>query len=112
MRNKAYSPIHQPRTQHEGWCQTGQWDESYSILSASAGPVHMAYAHFVMPMCEVAAEYERATSTPHVPERCAGGAAVWGYMTTADSDSHPVGRFDQKLAAQRLFPSLQLKSQH
>jgi hypothetical protein len=44
----------------------------------------------------------RATSAPHMPGRCAGELPRG--MTTADSIS--VGRFDQKLAAQRLFPSL------
>jgi hypothetical protein len=46
-----------------------------------------------------------------MPERCAGELSGGIYMTTVDSIS--VGRFDKKLAAQRLFPSLteQLKSQ-
>jgi hypothetical protein len=54
--------------------------------------------HIYMPMCEVVAECE-----PPAPPICPRGV-LWSYMTTADSNS--VGRFDQKLAAQRLFPSL------
>jgi hypothetical protein len=52
-----------------------------------------------MPICEVAAEYE-----PPAPP-CAWEVrwgAVSGYMTPVDSIS--VGRFDRKLAPQRLFP--------
>ena len=54
-----------------------------------------------LPMCEVVAEYE-----PPAPHICLIGAleSCLGYMTTVDSKS--VGRFDQKLAVQRLFPSL------
>jgi hypothetical protein len=41
---------------------------------------------------------------PHRPERCAEELSRGIAMTAAHSNC--VGRFDQKLAAQRLFPSL------
>jgi hypothetical protein len=48
------------------------------------------------------AQYEPPAPPPYAWEVCWG--AVYGYMTTVDSD--PVGHFDrQKIAAQRLFPS-------
>jgi hypothetical protein len=58
-------------------------------------PVHM-------PMCERSWP-STSHHRPHMPERCAGDL-FRGYMTTVDSKS--VGRFDKKLAVQRLFPSL------
>jgi hypothetical protein len=45
-----------------------------------------------------------ASGALHMPGRCTGGHVVSGYVTTMDSVS--VGRFDQKLVAQWLFPSL------
>jgi hypothetical protein len=55
-----------------------QWAESYSILIACISK--QARAAYVMPMCEVAAEYE-PPAPPHMPESEVRWAAAWGYMT-------------------------------
>jgi hypothetical protein len=95
MRHKAYSPIHgAPSTKSDAKRASGS--------KVTAFQVHEQGQCIYMPICEVAAEYE-----PPPPPICLIGAlesCLGVYDHTVDSNS--VGRFDQKLAAQRLFPSL------
>ena len=94
MRNRAYSPMNDaPSTKTDAKRTSGSEVTAFQVHEQGHALAHVR---------EAVAEYE-----PPAPPICLRGALdsfLARYMTTVDSNY--VGRFDQKLAAQRLFPLL------